>query len=116
MKFVVLGAIVNSELESKAIDIAKEAGAGGVTAIHGKHIGLHENKAFFGLTVEDNVSVLVFILPKRVSMMVLKALKEGLDLYSKQDNGVAFTIPLEHVTGIDIHELHKFDNEIKKVI
>jgi len=39
MKFTALVAIIDDKDEEKAIDVAKEAGAGGVTIIHGKNIG-----------------------------------------------------------------------------
>ncbi len=44
MKFAVLVAILAEELEEKAIDSAKQAGAGGVTILDGRGIGTQEKK------------------------------------------------------------------------
>lgn len=113
MKFIALIAIIQDKDEEEAIKVAKEAGAGSVTILHGKNIGLEEKKVFFGLTLEENVSVLLFVLPRRLSMKVMKALRTKFDLDNPENNGLAFTIPLSHVAGLDTKELHKFEDNIK---
>jgi hypothetical protein len=116
MKFTALVAIIEDRDEEAAIDTAKEAGAGGVTIIHGKSIGLEEKKVFFGLTLEANVSILLFILPRRVSLKVMKSLREKFDLDNAENGGMTFTIPLSHVAGLDNDELHKFEENIKTML
>ncbi len=116
MKFVALVAIVAEEREEEAIKIAKESGAGAVTVLRGRNIGLKEKKIFFGLTLEENVSVLLFILPRKISMRVMKRLKEEMDMQSEDNGSIAFTVPLSHVAGLNIEELHKFENEIKEIL
>ena len=115
MKFSVLVAIVSEELEDKAIDVARKAGAGGVTILHGTGIGLKEKKIFFGLTYEGRESILLFILEKKLAFKVLKALNRELEL-EKEDHGIAFTIPVEHLAGINKDELLKFQEEIEEEI
>ena len=116
MKFTALIAIIEDKDEEAAIDVAKEAGAGGVTIIHGKNIGLEEKKVFFGLTLEENVSVLLFVLPRKLSMKVMKSIREELNLDSSTNGGLIFTLPLSHVAGLDMNELHKFEHDIKSMI
>lgn len=116
MKFTVLIAIIEDKDEEAAIDVAKEAGAGGVTIIHGKNIGLEEKKVFFGLTLEENVSLLLFVLPRKLSMKVMKALRVKFDLDNSTNGGLVFTLPLSHVAGLDMNELHKFEGDIKSMI
>jgi hypothetical protein len=116
MKFTALVAIIEDKDEEKAIDVAKEAGAGGVTIIHGKNIGLEEKKVFFGLTLEENVSLLLFVLPRKLSMKVMKAIRVELGLDSAKNGGLIFTLPLSHVAGLDTNELHKFEDNIKSMI
>lgn len=113
MKFTALIAIIQDKDEEEAIKVAKEAGAGGVTIIHGKNIGLEENKVFFGLTLEENVSVLLFVLPRRSSLKVMQALRSTFDLDNPENSGLAFTLPLSHVAGLNTEELHKFEDNIK---
>jgi len=116
MKFTALVVIVEDKDEEAAVAVAKEAGAGGVTIVHGKNIGLEEKKVFFGLTLEENVSVLLFILPRRLSMQVMKALRVEFKLDSPDSNGMSFIIPLSHVVGLDTDELHKFEENIKTML
>ncbi len=116
MKFVALVTIIQDKDEEKAIEIAKEAGAGGVTIVHGRNIGLKEKKVFFGLTLEENVSLLLFVLPRRLSMKVMKALRNEFDLDSHKNSSLAFTIPLSHVAGLDNDELHKFEKNIRNIL
>jgi len=113
MRFVALIAIVPDAQEEKAIDIAKRAGAGGVTILHGKTIGLEEKKVFFGLTLEENVSALLFLLPAKLSMKVFKAFRKELELHNDDNsNGMVFTFPLTHLSGMESKEVELFEKEI----
>lgn len=116
MKFTALIAVIHDKDEERAIEVAKEAGAGSVTILHGKNIGLKEKKVFFGLTLEENVSVLLFILPRKLSMKVMRTLRKEFDLDNHENSGMAFTVPLTHVAGLDVDELHQFENNIKTML
>jgi len=116
MKFTALVAVVPDKDEEKAIEVAKEAGAGGVTITHGRNIGLQEKKVFFGLTLEENVSVMFFILPRRTSLKVMRALRANFDLDNPETPGMAFTFPLSHVAGLDKEELHKFEKDVRNML
>jgi hypothetical protein len=116
MKFIALVAIIQEKDEEAAIKVAKEAGAGSVTIVQGKNIGLEEKKVFFGLTLEENVSLLLFILPRKLSLKVMKALRETFDLDNHENSGIAFTMPLSHVAGLNTEELHQFEDNIKTMI
>lgn len=112
MKFAVLVAILAEDLEEKAIDSAKQAGAGGVTILDARGMGSKEKKTFFGLTYEGSQSVLIFVLEKKLSVTVLKQITRDLDLTSNS-KGVVFTIPLEHIAGIDVCQIEQFEERIK---
>lgn len=116
MKFTALIAVIADKDEEAAIEVAKGHGAGSVTILHGKSIGLEEKKVFFGLTLEENVSALLFVLPRKLSMKVMKALREELDIDNPENAGFAFTLPLSHVAGLNIEELHKFEDDIKTML
>ncbi|MCW8821446.1 MAG: transcriptional regulator [Sulfurovum sp.] len=116
MKFTALITIIEDKDEETAIAAAKEAGAGSVTILHGRNIGLKEKKVFFGLTLEENVSVLLFVLPRKLSLQVMRVLRQKFDLDNPENSGLAFTLPLSHVTGLDTNELHKFEHDIKSMI
>ncbi len=115
MKFSIVIAIVSDALEEKAVDIAKKNGAGGVTLLTGRGIGLNEKKTFFGLTYERAESVLFFILEKRTSLKVMKALNKELDLENSGD-GIVITMPIEHLAGISAKQYELFQEQIKEEI
>ena len=117
MKFTTLVAIVPDKNEEKAIEVAKQAGAGSVTILNGKNIGLEEKKVFFGLTLEENVTILLFILPIKLSMRVMKVLRSEFNMDDhKESNAIAFTMSINHIVGIDKEELHSFEKNIKNII
>lgn len=112
MKFSVLVAILAEEMEDKAIDIARESGAGSVTLLNARGITSDDKKTFFGLTYEGAQSVLMFVLEKKLSLQVLKALIRELDL-DNNPRGIAFTVPLEHLGGIDTRDVDQFTKHLE---
>ncbi len=117
MKFNILVAMVPNEDEAVAIETAKKAGAGSVTILSGKTIGLKEKKVFFGLTLEENVSLLLFILPQRLTMLVFKALRKKFHLSNHAEaKGLLFTIPITHLSGMEAEEVELFEKELLDVL
>jgi hypothetical protein len=112
MKFSVLVAILAEEMEDKAIDIARDSGAGAATILNARGLTADSKKTFFGLTYEGAQSVLMFVLEKKLSVRVLKCLTKELDL-DNDDRGIAFTIPLEHLGGIDTREVDQFTRQLE---
>lgn len=113
MRFALVVAIVEEELEDKAIDIAKSNGAGGVTIMKGSGMGLDEKKTFFNLTYERPESILLFILEKRTSVKVMKALNHQLN-FESEGKGIVATMPIEHLAGIPNKQLEAFVEQVKK--
>lgn len=111
MKFAALVAILADDLEEQAIESAREAGAGGVTILDARGIGTREKETFFGLPYEDSQSVLLFVLEQELSARVLERLTRDLEL-DTHSKGVVFTLPLEHVAGIDPQQLERFQSRL----
>ena len=115
MKFAALVVVVADDLEDRAIDSAKSAGAGGVTIVDAKGLGAREKKTFLGLTYEGSQTVLLFVLEKKLSVHVLKQIQRDLDLRNTS-KGVAFTLPIEHIAGIDPEQVQQFEDHIRDQI
>ena len=115
MKFSVLVAILAEDLEEKAIKSVKEAGAGGITILNGRGLGAEQKKTFFGLTYEGSQSVLILVLEKKLSLQIMKRLVRDLDL-NNDSRGVVFTLPLEHIAGIEPNQIEQFEQLIKNDI
>ncbi len=115
MRFSLLVVIIDEELEDRAISVAKSVGAGSVSIVNARGIGLEEKKTFFGFTLEGSQSILIFVLERSLSVKVMKAINRELEL-EKPDRGVAFIIPIEHIAGVELKEILKFEEKIKEEI
>ncbi|MFP4332997.1 MAG: P-II family nitrogen regulator [Campylobacterales bacterium] len=111
MKFVALAIITSSEHEDKMKKIAKEAGATGATIIQARGSGYEEKKSFFSLTFEGNHTILLYLLEKKMSKSVLKAIKKDVD--GDKSSVVAFTMPINDIVGLDQNLLNSFEENIK---
>lgn len=113
MKFSVLVAIVPEDQEQECIDAARALGAGGITVMSGRGISNTAKKTFFGLTYDGSQSVLLMVLEKALSLQVLKAIQRLLMPTENDSLGLAFTLPLEHLGGIDMSQFQKFEQHVK---
>lgn len=113
MKFSALVAIVPDDLEQTTIDKARDLGAGGITLLHGRGISNSAKKSFFGMTFDGSQSVLLMVLEKGLSLDILKAVQHILVDADGNSQGIVFTLPLEHLAGIDVNQVHKFEQHLK---
>ncbi|GGE52742.1 hypothetical protein GCM10011533_01480 [Streptosporangium jomthongense] len=113
MKFSVLVAIVPEDQEQECIDTARETGAGGITVMSGRGISNTAKKTFFGFTYDGSQSVLLMVLEKSLSLQVLKAIQRLLMPAEHDSQGLVFTLPLEHLGGIDVSQFQKFEQHLK---
>lgn len=113
MKFSALVAIVPEDLEQTCIDKAREGGAGGITVMPGRGVSNTAKKTFFGMTYEGNQSVLLMVLEKGLSLDVLKTLQNIITPDPKDSQGLIFTVPLEHLGGIELAQVEKFEQHVK---
>lgn len=112
MKFSVVAVIVPEEHEDIAIDKVKEAGATGVTVFKGTGVGLKEKRTFFGMGFERGESMLICVVERTVGFKILKQIKKKLEL-DQHGNGLAFSLPLDHLVGLDYAQLRVFEDEME---
>jgi nitrogen regulatory protein PII len=110
VKFSVVVVLVPEEHEDRAIDKLKEAGAVGVTIFKGTGVGLKEKKTFFGMGFERGESMMVCVTERTVGFKILKKIRKELEL-DKHGNGLAFTLPLDHLVGLDYEQLQVLEEE-----
>lgn len=115
MKFAALILIIAEDMEERAIEVAKQAGAGGMTLVNARGIGASEKKTFFGLTYQGSQTLMICILERKLALTVMKALTEELEL-KKHSKGVVFTVPLEHIAGMDTRQIESFVEQIREDI
>lgn len=113
MKFSLLVAIVPEDMEQECIDAATRAGAVGMTLMSGRGIGGERKKTFFGLTYEGSQSVMLMTLEKGLSLKVLKAIRHLLNPSGEDSKGLVMTLPVEHLGGIDMSQLKRFEERLR---
>ncbi|MDX5377392.1 MAG: transcriptional regulator [Halomonas sp.] len=114
MKFSLLVAIVPEELEQECIDAATEAGAVGMTLMSGRGIGGERKKTFFGLTYEGSQSIMLLTLEKSLSLRVLKTIRQVLNPTGEDSRGLVMTLPVEHLGGIDMAQVKRFEERLRQ--
>jgi hypothetical protein len=113
MKFSAIMVIAPDDLEQIAIERARAAGATGITILQGKGISNHAKKTFFGMTFEGNQTVLLMIVARHIALPILKEMKQI--LFKQGDSrGIAFTLPIEHLVGIDLDQIAKFEQPLRE--
>ncbi|MFI7481490.1 P-II family nitrogen regulator [Kocuria sp. M1R5S2] len=113
MKFTAVVVIAPDDLEDMVIERAQSAGAAGVTILAGKGIGGETKRTFFGLTFEGSQSVLLMIVGQHLATPILKTVHDVL-VDGASSRGLAFSLPLEHLTGIDTHQVARFEEHMRR--
>ncbi|HSK67966.1 MAG TPA: hypothetical protein VLA21_01760, partial [Candidatus Limnocylindria bacterium] len=84
-------AVVNRGLSPRAIALARGAGAGGATVLHGRGSGAHDLH-LLRMDIGKEKEVVFFLCKTGVSREVASALHRGLDL-SGAGSGAVFVMP-----------------------
>ena len=112
MKFKLIVAAVKPDLTDDLIDAAKEVGATGATIIPARGVGVHEARSFFGLHLEAQTDLILFLLEEIIVDSVLQTLATT-GKFREPGTGIAFVLPVEKTAGLD-SQLEKFSEEIRK--
>jgi nitrogen regulatory protein PII len=111
MKFKIVYAPVKTHKTDPVVDAAKAAGATGATIIPARGTGMREAKTFFGLTLEDQTDIVMFLLEEHLVNPVLEAIKTAGE-FDKPGTGIAFVLPVEQVIGLE-SQMEKFKEEVR---
>ena len=111
MKFKVVFAPVKTDKTDPIVDAAKAAGATGATIIPARGTGMREAKSFFGLTLEDQTDIVMFLLEEHLVRPILEAIKTA-GKFDKPGTGIAFVLPVEQVIGME-SQMEKFKEEVR---
>lgn len=109
MRFKIILASVKPALTDKIVDAAKDAGATGATIIPARGTGIHEAKTFFGLSLEAQTDIIMFLLEESMVGKILKVIgKTG--KFDKPGTGIAFVMPVDQVIGLE-SQMERFKEE-----
>jgi len=111
MQFKIILASVKTEITDQVVDAAKKAGATGATIIPARGTGVHEAKTFFGLTLEAQTDIIMFLIEEHHVRDILGAIQTAGN-FSKPGTGIAFVLPVEHVIGLE-SQLERIQDEVR---
>ena len=108
MKFKVIIAMVEQDNQEEVISAAKDAGATGVTILNARGEGMREQKSFFGLQMEQQRDVLLFIVEDFHANTIMDAIYNAGNF--KKGRGMAFSWTVDRVIGTE-SQMETFEKE-----
>ncbi len=112
MNFKLIIAMVKTKETDKIVDAAKAAGGTGATIIPARGTGIHEAKTFFGLTLEAQTDVVLFLLEEGLVEPVMRAIYEA-GRFKEPGTGIAFVVDVERAVGLE-SQIEHFRKVAKK--
>ncbi len=112
MLFKLILSSVKADITDSIVDAAKEAGAIGATIIPGRGTGIKEAKTFFGLSLEAQTDVIMFLVEEHLVTQIMNSIQQAGEFH-KPGTGIAFVLPVEHVVGLE-SQIEKFKEKTQK--
>jgi nitrogen regulatory protein PII len=101
MHFKLIIAFVEEDRTEKLLDTAREAGATGATVINqARGEGLKKARTFFGLSLDTQRDMIMFLVEEHVARRVMEAINEAAEMDDKPGGGMAFQIDVEDAVGV----------------
>ena len=114
MHFKLILAFVEDSKTDKVMDAARDAGATGATIINNaRGEGLLQKKTFFGLSLETQRDVLLFLVEEHLSRGILETICAVGEFDSSPGTGIAIQIDVEDAVGVG-HQIEKLTEVVEE--
>jgi uncharacterized protein YaaQ len=114
MHFKLICAFVQDDKTNKIMDAAREKGATGATVITSAHgEGLKVQKTFFGLNLETQRDVILFLVEEHLSREILESIARVGEFDVKPGTGIAFQVDVEDAVGV-VHQMAKLRDVVEE--
>ncbi len=101
MHFKLIITFVEDSKTDAVMDAARDAGATGATVINNaRGEGLKECKTFFGLSLETQRDVLLFLVEEHMSRAIIEKIANVAEFEDNPGSGIAFQIDVEDAVGV----------------
>lgn len=111
MRFKVILSMVKQDITDSVVDAAKSAGATGATIIPSRGTGIKEAKTFFGLSLEAQTDIILFLIEEHLVSPILESIEKA-GKFHKPGTGIAFVIPVEKIIGLE-SQMEKFKKDVQ---
>jgi nitrogen regulatory protein PII len=114
MHFKLIITLVDDRETNAVVDAAREAGATGSTVINqARGEGLKQSKTFFGLNLEVQRDVVLFLVEEHLSRHILETISEVGKFDDKPGTGIAFQIDVEDAVGVS-HQIRELTHVVEE--
>lgn len=101
MHFKLLIALIEDDKTDALLKAAREAGATGATVLNqARGEGLKEAKTFFGLCLEAQRDMVLFLVEEHLSRKILEKIAEVGEFDQRPGAGIAFQVDVEDAVGV----------------
>ena len=101
MQFKLIVAFVEDKNTDAIMHAAREAGATGCTVINNaRGEGLAQKKTFFGLSLESQRDVVLFLVEEHLSRHIIEKIAEVGEFEERPGTGIAIQIDVEDAVGV----------------
>lgn len=116
MHFKLIIALVEDDKTNAVMAAAREEGATGATVIsHARGEGLEKSKTFFGLTLETQRDMLLFLVEEHLCRKILEKIASAGEFDVKPGTGIAFQIDVEDAVGV-AHQVQSLTEVVEEEI
>ena len=114
MHFKLIIALVEDSETNEVLEAARSAGATGSTVIsQARGEGVTKTKTFFGLTLESQRDVILFMVEEHLSRSILETIAKVGQFEEKPGTGIAFQIDVEDAVGIS-HQIRELSRVVEE--
>lgn len=114
MHFKLLIAFVEDTKTDKVMEAARTAGATGATVINNaRGEGLLKSKTFFGLSLETQRDVILFLVEEHLSRHILEKICDIGEFETSPGTGIAIQIDVEDAVGVS-HQIEKLTDVVEE--
>ena len=113
MHFKLIIAFLDDTKTNKVMDAARNAGATGATVVNNaRGEGLKKSKTFFGLSLETQRDVVLFLVEEHLSRSILEKVCEVGEFDDSPGTGIAIQIDVEDAVGVQ-HQVRELVDRVE---
>jgi hypothetical protein len=114
MQFKLIISFVDDDKTKSVMQAAREAGATGATIIgNARGEGLNPTKSFFGLSLESQRDVVLFLVESHLSREILETIGKVAQFDEKPGTGIAIQLDVEDAVGVS-HQIKKLTEVVEE--
>lgn len=116
MHFKMLVVFTEDDKTESVMDAARSAGATGATVINNaRGEGLKKSKTFFGLSLDTQRDVVLFLVEQHLSRHILEEICRAGEFDDKPGTGIAFQVDVEDAVGV-AHQIDKLTSDVEDLL